>query len=219
MKFRGEIWRQRLWIWVPALLFFLANVVAFAVYTVGYGGRLDALDDTLAGQEQELKTLKDQQREAQTMLTRVRTNEQQVAQLYAERLSTRSRRLTGIIAEVQAMARKAGLIPRAYTFPERDIEEFGLVQRSHVFNVQGTYAELRRFVNLVEASRFFLSIDEVRVSGNDDSPELDISLEISTLFAREDEGAAPAAGTADAADAADAAEPAATPAAPPGGTP
>lgn len=193
MRFRGEIWRQRLWIWVPALLFFLANVVAFAVYTVGYGGRLGALDDKLASQERTLETLKAEQRDAQAMLTRVRTNEQQVEQLYAERLSTRSRRLTGINAEVQAMAQKAGLVPRAFTFPETDIEEFGLVQRSHVFTVQGTYAELRRFINLVEASRSFLAIDEVRVSGNDDSPELSIALEISTLFARGGEGEATAA--------------------------
>lgn len=184
MRFRGEIWRQRLWIWVPALLFFLANVVAFAVYTVGYGGRLDALDDTLASQEQTLKTLKDGQREAQVMLARVRTNEQQVEQLYAERLSTRSRRLTGVTAEVQAMARKAGLVPRMFTYPERDIEEFGLTQRSFIFNVQGTYTELRRFINLVEVSRSFLSIDEVRVGGNEETAELDISLKISTLFAQ-----------------------------------
>lgn len=196
MRFRGEIWRQRLWIWVPALLFFLANVVAFAVYTVGYGGRLDALDDTLAGQEQTLKTLKAGQREAQAMLTRVRTNQQQVEQLYAERLSTRSRRLTGITAEVQSMAQKAGLVPRAFTYPEKDIEEFGLIQRSFIFNVQGTYTELRRFINLIEASRSFLSIDEVRVGGRDDSPELDISLKISTLFARDDERGAPAGTTA-----------------------
>ena len=190
MRFRGEIWRQRLWIWVPALLFFLANLVAFAVYTVGYGGRLDALDDTLATQDQTLKTLKAEQRDAQAMLTRVRTNEQQVEQLYAERLSTRSRRLTGIHAEVQSLAQRAGLVPRTITFPERDIEEFGLIQRSFVFTVQGTYAELRKFINLLEVSHSFLSIDEVRVSGNADNPELDISLEISTLFVRDDNAAA-----------------------------
>jgi Tfp pilus assembly protein PilO len=195
VRFRGEIWRQRLWLWVPALLFFLANLVAFAVYTVGYGGRLDALDDTLDAQGQTLNQLKAKQRDAQAMLTRVRTNQQQVEQLYAERLSTRSRRLTGITAEVQAMAQKAGLVPRSFTYPERDIEEFGLIQRSFIFTVQGTYAELRRFINLIEASRSFLSIDEVRVGGRDDSAELDISLDISTLFAREEERGTPA-GTA-----------------------
>ena len=38
--------------------------------------------------------------------------------------------LTGIHAEVQAMAQKAGLVPRTFTFPETDIKEFGLIQRS-----------------------------------------------------------------------------------------
>ncbi len=196
MRFRGEIWRQRLWIWVPALLFFLANLVAFAVYTVGYGGRLDALDDTLNQQEQSLKTLAAEQREAQVMLNRVRTNEQQVEQLYAERLSTRSRRLTGTTAEVKAMAQKAGLVPRAFSYPEKEIEEFGLIRRSYVFNVQGTYAELRRFINLIEASRSFLSINELRVSGNESGPELDISIQLSTLFTQGGEGAAADADTA-----------------------
>jgi Tfp pilus assembly protein PilO len=193
MRFRGEIWRQRLWIWVPALLFFLANAVAFAVYTVGYGGRLDALDDTLAGQEQKLKTLAAEQRKARAMLERVHTNDQQVEQLYAERLSTRRRRLTGVTAEVKSLAQKAGLVPRTFSYPEHEIEEFGLIRRSFVFNVQGTYAELRKFINLVEASRSFLSINELRVSGNQEGPELDISIQLSTLFTEGGEGGEDAA--------------------------
>lgn len=193
MRFRGEIWRQRLWIWVPALLFFLANAVAFAVYTVGYGGRLDALDDTLAGQEQTLKNLADEQRDARVMLERVRTNDLQVEQLYAERLSTRSRRLTGTTAEVKSLAQKAGLVPRNFSYPEQEIEEFGLIRRSYVFNVQGTYAELRKFINLVEASRSFLAINELKLSGNQEGPELDISIQLSTLFTEGGEGGEDAA--------------------------
>lgn len=190
MKLRGEIWRQRLWIWVPALLFFLANVVAFAVYTVGYGGRIDALDNTIKSQEETLKTLATEQRNAQAMLTRVRTNEQQVEQLYTDRLSTRRSRLTSITAEVKSMAQKAGLVPRAFNYPEETIQEFGLIQRSFVFNVEGTYGELRRFISLIELSRSFLSIDEVSVSGNDSDGELKISLRLSTLFAQDGEAAA-----------------------------
>lgn len=192
MRFRGEIWRQRLWIWVPALLFFLANVVAFAAYTVGYGRRLDALDETLAGQEQQLNNLAADQREARAMLERVRTNDRQVEQLYDERLSTRSRRLTGVTAEVKSLAQKAGLVPRSFTYPEQEIEEFGLIRRSFVFTVQGTYAELRKFINLIEASRSFLSINALAVSGNPEGPELNISIQLSTLFSGGGEDAATA---------------------------
>lgn len=189
MRSPGEIWRQRLWIWVPALAFFLANAGAFAVYKLGYAGRVQSLQDTLDDQKRQLHELSAQQRNMQEMLARVRTNEQQVEQLYAERLSTRSRRLTGITSEVKELARKSGLVPRAITYPEEDIEEFGLVKRSSVFSVEGTYVELRQFINLLEVSRSFLSLDEVRLAGGTEGPELRIDLSISTLFAKESEDA------------------------------
>lgn len=189
MRSRGEIWRQRLWVWVPALLFFLANAGAFAVYKLGYAGRVESLQETLDTQEKKLKDLAAEQREAQTMLARVRTNEQQVEQLYADRLSTRSRRLTGVTAEVKELAKKAGMEPRALSYPEETIEEFGLIKRSFVFTVQGTYAELRKFIALLETSRSFLSLDEMTVASNSEGPELRIDLKISTLFARDTDNA------------------------------
>ena len=39
-----EIWRQRLWVWLPALVFFLANASAFTVYRLGYAGNVQLLD-------------------------------------------------------------------------------------------------------------------------------------------------------------------------------
>ena len=202
MKSRGEIWRQRLWIWVPAAVFFLANAGAFAVYKLGYAGRVETLQERLDGQAQQLRELAAQRRNIEAMLARVRTNEQQVEQLYAERLSTRSRRLTTITSEVKDLAQKTGLVPRSISYPEEDIEQFGLIKRSFIFSVDGTYVELRRFINLLEVSRSFLSLDEVRVvSGSAEGPELRIDLSLSTLFARdaEDSGAPSAAAAAPAA--------------------
>jgi len=193
VKFRGEIWRQRLWIWLPALLFFLANVGAFAVYKLGYAGRVESLQEELDTQRQTLGQLAAQQRASQAMLTRVQTNEQQVAQLYADRLSPRSRRLTAITTEVKAMAKKAGLEPRAFSYPEEEIQKFRLIKRSYIFSVKGTYSELRRFISQLEASRSFISLDEVTVNSNDSSgAELSISLKLSTLFARGAEEGVPA---------------------------
>ena len=195
MRFRGEIWRQRLWIWVPALVFFLANAGAFAVYKLGYAGRVETLQETLDSQAKTLHDLAAQQRNVKVMLDRVQTNERQVEQLYAERLSTRSLRLTDVLAEVKDLAKKAGLVPRSLSYPEVDIEEFGLVKRSHVFSVEGTYVELRKFINLLEVSRSFLSLDELKLAGNTEGPELRIDLSLSTLFAKDSKeaGASPIA--------------------------
>jgi type IV pilus assembly protein PilO len=206
MRAPGEIWRQRLWVWVPALLFFLANAGAFAVYKLGFAGNIASLDDRLKELAQQNKELADKSQQAATMIDRVRTNEAQVEQLYTDRLSTRSQRLTTINDEVKKLAREAGLQPKAITYPEQEIEEYNLIKRSFVFSVEGTYAELRKFVSLLETSRSFLSIEEATVVNNTEGKELRIDLTLSTLFANDADAppmpaAAPAARAASTASA------------------
>jgi Tfp pilus assembly protein PilO len=182
----GEIWRQRLWIWVPALVFFLANA-AFAIYELGYAGRIDSLNDTLSTQQAQIRELGNKRKQMETRIARVQSNEAQVQQLYTERLSTRRLRVTDVDDEVKKLAREAGLVPKAISYPEEEIEEYNLIRRSFNFSVQGTYAELRKFVNLLEASRSFLSVNEASVANSSDGPELRIDLSLSTLFARDDQ--------------------------------
>ena len=186
MRPAGEIWRQRLWIWVPALLFFLANA-AFAVYELGYAGRIDSLNDTLSTQQAQIRDLGNKRKQMETMIARVQSNEAQVQQLYTDRLSTRRLRMTSVNDEVKKLAREAGLVPQAISYPEEEIEEYNLIRRSFNFSVQGTYAGLRKFVNLLEASHSFLSVDEASVANSSDGPELRIDLSLSTLFARDDQ--------------------------------
>jgi len=185
----GEIWRQRLWIWVPALLFFLANAGAFAVYKLRYAGRIESLDDRLKELAQQHKELADKAQQAATMIARVRTNESQVEQLYTDRLSTRSQRLTSVTAEVKKLARDAGLVPKAISYPEEEIQEYNLIRHSFIFSVEGTYAELRKFISLLETSRSFLTVDEATVGNSAEGRGLRIDLTLSTLFASDAEAA------------------------------
>jgi Tfp pilus assembly protein PilO len=195
VRFRGEIWRQRPWIWVPALVFFLANATAFSVYKLGYAGQVEQLDDDIHTQQQTIQKLNGDARKLNEMIDLVRTNQEQVQQLYAERLSTRSRRLTGITREVKELATQAGMTPRSLSYPEEQLQDYNLIKRSFVFSVQGTYPELRKLVHLLEASRSFISIEEVTVAGNSEGPELKIDLTLSTLFAQTSEDGAAAVPT------------------------
>jgi Tfp pilus assembly protein PilO len=192
VRSRGEIWRQRLWIWVPALLFFLANAVAFSVYKLGYAGTVEKLDEEIHAQEQKRHELNGQYQQLQTMIARVGTNQEQVQQLYTDRFSTRRNRLTTITQEVKDLARQAGLSPRALSYPEKQIQDYGLIKRSFVFSVQGPYPALRKLINLLETSHSFIGIDELSVSSNTEGPELRIDLTLSTLFAETGEGGVPA---------------------------
>jgi Tfp pilus assembly protein PilO len=195
MRSPGEIWRQRLWIWVPALLFFLANAGAFAVYTLGYAGQIGSLQDTLDSQAAQVKELKAKNQQMQTMITRVQTNEAQVEQLYSSRLSTRSQGLTSVAVEFRKLAQEAGLTPKTITYTEEEIQDYGLIKRSFVFSVQGTYAELRKFISRLETSHSFFTVDEITVVNAAEGQELRVDLALSTLFARDarDEPLAPPA--------------------------
>ncbi|HET9225808.1 MAG TPA: hypothetical protein VFR31_04025 [Thermoanaerobaculia bacterium] len=189
MRDQSEIWRLRLWVWVPALLFFLANAVAFSVYRFGYADQVKSLENDLGEVQKQLQPLSLKRKELERRLQRAGAAETAVRQLYEERFATRSQRLTAITTEVKDLARKAGLNPRSLSYPSEDIEEYGLVKRSFIFPVEGTYAELRQFLNLLELSDSFLTLEAITLAeaGAEQGPELRMNLTLSTLFSREDE--------------------------------
>lgn len=187
MRDQSEIWRQRIWIWLPALLFFLANAVAFSVYRFGYAGQVQSLESDMESVREQLKPLEQQRTILERRLQRARAAETAVQHLYEDRFSTRSQRLTRIMSEVRTLARQAGLNPKSISYPLQDIEDYGLEKRSFVFSVGGTYAELRQFLNLLELTDSFLTLEAVTLSeeSGDGGPDLQMNLTLSTLFARE----------------------------------
>lgn len=187
MRDHSEIWRLRLWVWLPALLFFLANAVAFSVYRFGYAGQVQSLEADLGEAQQQLQPKALRRKELERQIQRAGAADHAVKQLYDEQFSTRSRRLTRVTAEVKDLAGRAGLNPRALSYPEEAIEDYGLVKRSFVFSVEGTYPELRQFINLMEHTSSFLTLEAVTLSesGQEQGPELQMSLRISTLFSQE----------------------------------
>jgi len=188
MKDQSEIWRQRIWIWLPALLFFLANAVAFSVYRFGYSGQVQSLEtDIESVREQQLEPLEQKRAVLERRLERARAAETEIQGLYADRFSTRRERLTRATDEVKRLARQAGLNPKSISYPQQEIEDYGLVKRSYIFSVAGTYGELRSFLNLLELTDSFLTLEAVTLSedSQDEGPELQMKLTLSTLFARE----------------------------------
>lgn len=195
MRGRDEIWRLRLWIWLPALLFFLANATAYVVYRFGFADRVESLEESLASTQKKLAPEAAKRARLERLIERSRRNDVEIARLYDERFATRSERLTRVTAEVKKLAQTAGLNPLLMNYGDEAIDDYGLVSRSFSFAVDGTYLELRKFINLLELSDSFLTLEEVTLAGATDQqgPELHIRLTLSTLFAREGGSATAAA--------------------------
>lgn len=161
---RTDVWRQRVWVWATALGFLVLNGIGLLVYQLAYSDRVKTLDLDLREQGKRLAGVRAERLHREDLLRQAQINLQRIQQLYDEHFSTRRRRLTGVTAEVQDLARRAGLVPRAFTYPEEKIQQYGLIKRSFIFSVDGTYADLRKFINLLELSDSFLTLEDASLT-------------------------------------------------------
>lgn len=180
-----SIWRRRVALWLPALVFFLLNVVVLLVYPVRFAGRMEVTADELDQERAVLAELVERRRDLESQRQGIERTRLAVDEMYGERLAPESERLTRIIAEVKDLAARSGLTPPAVSYPTEPLEEYGLRRRGFVFSVEGSYADLRKFINLLELSQTFLTLEEVTLSEGGRGA-LRIQLRVSTLFSTGD---------------------------------
>lgn len=176
-----SLWRRRKALWLPALLFFVVNLVAIVVYPLRFAGRMEVTAEELDQERAVLAELVEQRRDLEGQRQGIERTRLAVDELYSERLATERERLTRIIAEVKDLAARSGLTPPGVSYPTEPLESYGLRRRAFVFSVQGTYPDLRKFINLLELSETFLTLEEVSLSESSGGA-LSIQLRVSTLF-------------------------------------
>lgn len=177
-------WRRRWALWAPPLVLSLAATAALVIYRLEYAGESAGLERRLEEREGQLTKVREEKARQEALLERAASNQRAIDALYRERFSTRQSRLLLLVDEVKDMARRAGMQPQTISYPEEAIEEFGLVERSFVFSVDGTYQEMRAFLNFLDLSPSFLTIREISVQAASGAPGLlRLNLKLSTLFA------------------------------------
>jgi len=180
-----RVGRHRPWLWGLALAFFLLNLALFSTYRLVYAGQVVNLRERLERREAELEDLQGRASELEHLVDSARSTRTTLSELYTHRLASQSIRFTKVAAEIRELARRSGLEPTAVSYPSEEIEDYGLVKRQFTFTVSGTYVELRRFINLLEVTPTFITLEQVGLSG-EQGAELQIRLTLSTLFADED---------------------------------
>lgn len=176
------LWRRRLWIWLPPAVALLAATL-FLVYLVrgeqARGASLQASLEVAERQHHEARASLDR---LETLAAAAQATRQQMEHLMEEKFATESGRFTDLIREIKLLAEHAGLDPRDIGYPEEDFAELGLVRRSFVFTVQGSYANLRAFLYLLELSPSFVTVDQIEVRELSGAKGLGVSLRLSTFF-------------------------------------
>ncbi len=184
MTIGGGAWRARTRWWVPALIFLLANVLLLSGYRLVLAGQAQLRASRIERSQSETVRLNADRERLEMELEQARESHDAIDNFYTDRLSSENIRLTRILAEVKELATRAGLQPNSINYGREEIEDHGLLRRSIEFNVEGSYLEFRRFVNLLELSDSFLTLEQVGLRESNDGGDLRIAVTVSTLFTR-----------------------------------
>ena len=176
------LWRRQLWIWLPPAVALLAATVYLVYLERGVRARGAKL-------EARLEVAQRQHQEAQAGLEKLeklagaaQATREQIQLLMEEKFSTESGRLTTLIREIKQLAEHAGLDPRDIGYPQEEYAELGLMRRSFIFSVQGSYANLRAFLYLLELSPSYVTVDQIELRELSGAKGLGVSLRLSTFF-------------------------------------
>lgn len=181
----GSVWRQWLPLWLSAAVFLVVNLAGFVIYRVVFADEAAVSQEAVEQAQARLDELQAQSGELSGFLESFEDNQHRMTELYETGFSTEEERLTKILREVKQLAREANLEPQTTSYPEEALEDYDLSKRSFVFNVEGTYFDLRKLINSLELSEYFLTLEDVGLSesgGRGAGTRLRISLRISTLF-------------------------------------
>jgi Tfp pilus assembly protein PilO len=193
------IWREKRVLLAILGLLLAANVVFFFTYRVQYQSRLDELDTRLDQVERELETARTSRATAEQSFRSFRKVEGDVMEVFNQHWSTQPARFTALIVEVKRLADASNLIPASYSFARGETKRatvgggrkgsLGANEVSISFSVQGSYAQARRLINLLELSRQFVIIESIALTAGEGNV-LTLNLQLKTLFRDEQSGAA-----------------------------
>lgn len=183
MKGPFEAWRRNLPLWAIPLGFCLLNLLGLAIYRFSYSGEVERLVDRRQQGEKTLAALRTESEEIDVFLVRVEAQDAAVERLYSEHFKSPAERLTDVFGEARRLARNAGLHPTSFSYPQQTLEgRDGLVLQNIRFGVQGSYRQMRTFINFLELTDHFLTLNSISLS--EAGPDLlSLQFQLSTVFA------------------------------------
>ena len=163
-------WKSRLPLFVVLGALLLANVVLLVSYNLFYDDRFRVL----VKEEKDLTARYDESKRSlakvEESLDRLAKTQATLEEFFSGTLGSRQERLAPLIEEIYRMTRKAKLRPKNISYAETDAG--GAEEIRFVFQVEGTYGDVKGLLAEFETSPSFLVVEGVSVGLNEDQPDL-----------------------------------------------
>jgi len=160
-----------------------ADLGVFFLVNLPRGEQVTSLKEASTLFERQLVERKRRVERLRAEYQRVMDGRRTLKTFYDEVLSTKRERMTPVQSEVRQIASKFNINPEMVSYSRHIYEEDQIVKFSAVLPLNGSYENLRAFINAVENSENFLTIEAVNLS---DSKEggvmLSLNITLSTYF-------------------------------------
>lgn len=171
--------RKRLIVVLAAIV--AANLLAYVAFTLPRSLRQRNLDGRLQSARQEVQGEREKLKELKGRFALVATNRKDATEFYRTHAGPRGGSLVPVLKEVEGLARQHGLTVGSQSF-EMDPVKGAPLDRFRVrMPVRGTYDELVTFVNALERSQRFITLDEITVHGQQ-AGEAELNMVLSCYF-------------------------------------
>ena len=169
----------------------LANLVAAVIAFRPFGGSADDLRREQASLQSQLVKLKAQVARSKRLVDNVETARREGDQFMAKYMTDRNVMASTIQGELVGMATAAGVTYLPTTMNLEPIEGSDTLSMMTInAGCQGTYANLSKFVNLVDRSPRFLIIENMVAAPQQSGLNLNVSIKVDTFIRERQPGAA-----------------------------
>jgi len=159
-----------------------ANLLAAAAVFHPWGGSPEQLQRQLARVRQETRQREVTVERLRTLVATVEKTRAGADQFWQKYFLDRQVAYSSVLAELNALAEKSGVKPRDHSFDEEPVEGSDtLSMMSITGNYEGTYADLVEFVNAIDRSPRFLTIERLQAAPLQSQGALSISMRINVF--------------------------------------
>jgi len=168
------------------LLILLAGVLAlnalvYFVFTLPRSLQQRNLDSRLRIAREEVARERQRQQTLKARFDLVTANTRDTTEFYQRRVASRGTALVPLLREVEGLARGRGLRVGRQSFGYEPVKGTPLDRFEVEMPVQGTYRELVEFVNELERSSQFVTLDEITVRAQEGG-EAELKMVLSCYF-------------------------------------
>ena len=164
------------------MIVLLANIAVLGFIVLPNKTRIKSQQLQYQSMRRDVATAKKDNQQLQARLEKLKQAEKDIQEMYAKVFVPKKKGATDIRLELEGLIHNNQIQRTDVSHANTPMPDFKLQQYSLSVPVEGTYVNIRRFINDIERSQHFLILDRVELASEKKGDVLTLDFELSTYL-------------------------------------